>query len=370
MAALISFSDFVSFPLKCFKVFGLVPQGNPPMKKWKKIALKVWRILAFSIMTIPSGLMVMFVRENLNDLSLIAQNSTPVGYLLIAFVKVACIYRKQENFRSLLSDLEKMFPKTKEEQSIFKVPESFKSFKRNERITSIFVVITTFNFMVTKLANLAVFGVWYDRVMPVDNWFPYDKYEPFWYNFTVMWYLLCFVCFVCGLLGADLIIRGFVTLISMQFDILSMRLQKLKPSDDKETLKQLIEHHEKLLKMSKDLEEIFAPSILFNFVTSSLFICLVCYEVSITTNIELLMKFSVFLVAALLQVLMLCYYGQKLTNAAENVATSIYDSDWGEDHKKMKTTLVMIMQRGQKETKLTALKFSVLNLAAFTTVSI
>jgi gustatory receptor len=270
----------------------------------------------------------------------------------------------------LLNDLEEVFPNTKEEQSIFKVSERFKSFKTNERITSIFVVITTFNFMIAKLANLVFFGVWYDRVMPVDNWFPYDKYDPFWYNFTTLWYLLCFVFFVCGLLGTDLIFRSFTTVISMQFDILSMKLDKLKTSDDKETLKELMEHHEKVLKMSKDLEEIFSPSILFNFVTSSLLICLVCYEVSITTSIELLIKFSVFLVTALLQVLILCHCGQMLISAAENVATSVYNCDWCEDHKKMKTTLVMIMQRGQKETKLTALKFSVLNLAAFTTVSI
>jgi odorant receptor len=366
MAALISFSDFVGCPLTFFKVFGLAPQGNPPMKKWKRRLLEVWRCFSFFTLSIPGAFLVMFVRENLNDLPTLVKNVPPTGYLMMALVKTVCIYRKQKSFRVLLQDLEDMFPKTKEEQSIFKVENYLKKFRCFGRTIAVIIASGSLNFFLAKLIKFAVFGVWYDQKMPVDNWFPYDKYEPKLYNFTLAWSLSSAFFFIGGLIGSDLILYCIVKLISMQFDILSIRLQKLKPSDDKETLKELMEHHEKLLKMSKDLGGIFAPSILFNFVTSSLLICLVGYQVSVAANVE----FIVLLVAALLQVLMLCYCGQMLTNAAENVATSIYDSDWGEDHKKMKTTLVMIMQRGQKETKLTALKFSVLNLAAFTTVSI
>jgi hypothetical protein len=96
---------------------------------------------------------------------------------------------------------------------------------------------------------------------------------------------------------------------------------------------------------------------------------LIGYQLSIGVNFELFLKFSVFFIAALLQNLTLCNCGQKLTSAAENVATSVYNCDWSEDHKKMKTTLVMIIQRGQIQTKLTAMKFSDVNLAAFTVVS-
>jgi hypothetical protein len=365
MAALISFSDFVGFPLKCFKVFGVAPQDNEPIKGWKRKCMRVWRIYAFFTMTIPPALMVMFVRENIDDLSTIAKSLPQVGFLLMALVKTICIYRKQESFRSLLQDFDEMLPKSQEEQNIFKVKERLRSYKRIERPVATIIIVAVFSFMVVKLVSFAIFGVWYDEKLPLDDWFPYDKYDPFWYNFTILWSLSNSVLFVGSLLGSDLILCSFTTLITMQFDILSMKLEKLKPTDGNETLKELINHHEKLLKMSKDLEEIFAPSILYNFMTSSLCICLVGYQVSIEMNAD----FAVVLVAAMLQVALLCNCGQKVISAAENVATSLYCCDWSDDHKKMKTILVLIMQRGQKETKLTAWKFSALNMAAFTTVS-
>jgi gustatory receptor len=175
---------------------------------------------------------------------------------------------------------------------------------------------------------------------------------------------------VCGLLGSDLIFYSFMTLLSMQFDILAMKLQQLSTKDDSEKFIVLMESHKKLLELVKKLEKIFAPSILLNFFASSVLICLVGYRVSIDFNFEVFMKSSLLLTVALLQIFSLCYYGNKLTTAAENVSMATYNCDWiNDDNQKLKTVLMMIMQRSQKRTALTAFKFKVLNLEAFTVVS-
>jgi odorant receptor len=204
----------------------------------------------------------------------------------------------------------------------------------------------------------------------VDTWYPYDKYNKFWYNFTLVWQTMSSCWFICGLLGTNLIFYSLITLIVMQFNILSMRLEKLKPTDEEETFKELIENHEKLLELSRIVEDIFSPAILFNVVASSVLICLVGYQATLGTDSEEVVKFSAFLVAALLQILMLCRNGQKLISAADKLGDSIYSCDWYSDQRKMKTIMVMMMQRAQKPNALTAFNFSVLDLEAFTVVSV
>jgi odorant receptor len=369
MAALISFSDFVGFPLKCFKVFGLVPQGEEPIKKWKKIFLKFWRVLGFATLAIPTVFMTVFIRDNLNDLSKIAENLPPYGYAAMVFVKVVGIYRKQSCFKTLLETLDGLFPRTKEEQNIFKVRIYLREYKKVEQVVATCMAIASFEFIALKVFNLAMSGVWFDRKLLADNWFPFDKFHPVWFNVLIVWQTLSSVFLVGGLLGSDLILFCFVTLIELKFDTLSKEMEKLKPSDDKEKFDDLTERHKKLLGLQRDLEEIFSPSILFNFIASSILICLVCYQLSIEISLELLVKFSFILIAALLQVLLVCSCGQKLTNASERVTVSAYNSEWSCDHKKMKTFLVMTMQRAQKAAVLTASKFKVLNLEAFMVVS-
>jgi uncharacterized membrane protein len=117
MDALISFSDFVGFPLKCFKVFGLKPQDEDSENKVRRNILKGWRAIALACMTVPFMFNIVYVIQNSGNLILIADSLTASGFTLMAFVKVICIYRKKESFRMLLKSVEDSFPKTKLEQN-------------------------------------------------------------------------------------------------------------------------------------------------------------------------------------------------------------------------------------------------------------
>jgi hypothetical protein len=366
---MIYFSDFVSFPLNCFKVFGLVPQGNQPMNKKTKIFFEVWRFLGFTSLILPFLFVQVYIKEKKYELSAMAEGLPTNGYLVMVLVKIVCVYRKKKCFKKVLEILEDLFPKTRDEQNIFKVKNYWKSYKRIEQTVSISIVISVFSFPVGKIASFCLTGVWYDGKLPATNWFPFDESQPTGYNFVIVWQFVCSFWLVGGMLGSDFILFSLVSLVSMHFDILAQELEKLKSDEKKQRFVELIEQHEKLLKLSKDLEEIFSPSILFNFTASSFFICLVGYQVSLRISFDLMIKFSFLLIASLLQVLSLCSCGQKLSTAAEQVAFATYSFDWTPEQKKMKTTMVMVMQRAQKRTVLTACKFSLLNLEAFTVVS-
>jgi hypothetical protein len=121
MAAIISISDFVGFPLKCFKAYGLLYSDKEPASRRRKVLLNILRFASFFSITIPSVLLIVFIKENSNNLPLIVENMTPNGYALIVAVKLICIHRKKERFLDLLEALDDLMPKTKGEQNIFKV---------------------------------------------------------------------------------------------------------------------------------------------------------------------------------------------------------------------------------------------------------
>jgi odorant receptor len=369
MAALISFSDFVGFPLNCFKVFGVTPQETNQTSKVKRIFLEIWRFLAFFTLTIPSVLMINFIRENRKNLSLIAESAAPNGYLFLAFVKTIFIFRKRKCFKRILGTLSDMFPKSIEEQKIFKVVNYLKSYKRIERFVTLLIGFASFNFVAVKFANFALFGTWYEKKLPVENWFPFDKYDPVWYNFVILWTILFSIFFNGGLIGSDLILYSFVTLITLQYEILSEELENMKAIDGKEMFDELIKQHQKLLEVSRDLEEVFSPSILVNFVASSILICMFGYQILVEFNLELLFKFASPLTASVLQILMICRCGQMLTEAAGKLTFSAYNSDWSSDQKKLKTSLVLMMQKSQQPSVITAGKFRVVSFEAFAAVS-
>lgn len=68
-------------------------------------------------------------------------------------------------------------------------------------------------------------------------------------------------------------------------------------------------------------------------------------------------------------ILLLCSFGQKLTNSSESVANGVYDCGW-EDIKDeaFKKQLQLIIIRARRAKKLTAMGFADISLETFTRV--
>jgi odorant receptor len=368
MAAIQNFSDFTKVPLKFFAMLGSKLCDDGPETRMKRYLKNYFYVSHFSVV-VATVFMIVYIKESIDTIPKMAEYLPPFCYTVLSVSKSFSIYATQQTFNDVMETLDELFPKTKEDQATFEVAKYSKGYKRIEKVFVGLVASAAFSLFATNFLKLAFLGGWYDK-LPFDNWYPFDEYNPIYFNFVFIWQNTNVVVTVCGLLGSDLIFYSFMTLLSMQFDILAMKFQQLSTKDDLKKFVELMEIHENLLELVKKLERIFAPSILLNFLASSVLICLVGYRVSIDFNLEVFMKSSLMLTVALLQIFSLCHYGNKLTTAAENVSMAAYNSDWvNDDNRKMKTILVMVMQRSQKKTALTAFKFKVLNLEAFTVVS-
>ncbi|XP_045762502.1 odorant receptor 67c-like [Maniola jurtina] len=116
------------------------------------------------------------------------------------------------------------------------------------------------------------------------------------------------------------------------------------------------------------LEFIYAESTLFNFVSSSVMICLTGFNVIAMENVAFVVTFLVFLSASLLQIYMLCFFGDFLMKSSMEVSDAVYNSKWYYLNATSGKNLLIVLTRAQKPCKLTAFGFSDVSLKAFMSI--
>ncbi|XP_072946334.1 odorant receptor 67c-like [Epargyreus clarus] len=113
------------------------------------------------------------------------------------------------------------------------------------------------------------------------------------------------------------------------------------------------------------LEMIFTKSTLFNFVSSSILICLTGFNVMAIEDSPYVMTFLSFLSSCLLQIFLLCFFGDMLMRSSMEIGDAVYKSKWYETKPTIAKNLLLVQTRSQKPCRLTASGFADVNLRAF-----
>ncbi|XP_047989254.1 odorant receptor 85b-like [Leguminivora glycinivorella] len=116
------------------------------------------------------------------------------------------------------------------------------------------------------------------------------------------------------------------------------------------------------------IEAVFTKSSLFNFMASSLLLCLSGFNIMAYEDLAMLSNFLSFLFICLLQIYLMCDYGDKVSRASMDLSAAVYNSQWYNIDAKAAKNLLIILTRAQKPCKLTACKFAEINLGAFTRI--
>lgn len=370
MDALLSFSDFVDFPLKCFKAYGLVPYKTTELGgSWKSKLFAVYHFLAMANAIMGILMMAVYIGKHIDDLALVTESS-PYGYAAFAVIRSISISFRKEEFSDLMETLNDLFPKTTVEQKAFNIKNYLTDLKIIKRVFLSVQFSSAIGFFVVPVVQLIFTGAW-NQKLPANTWYPFDEYDPRFYSFVYVWLSISGFNTMVILLATDFILYTFVNLISMQFDILCQLfrdLDNVPPTAAGNKLIELIKRHKTLIRLSDNLETIFSIPILFNFIGSSIQICLICYQLSLETSLVNFLNYAALLSYAILQIFMLCFYGNKLTTASENVADAVYDSGWN-TRLQNKLDIALVLQMSQKPAVITAYKFSIVSLKVFRTVS-
>ncbi|KAL7025185.1 hypothetical protein ACKWTF_013380 [Chironomus riparius] len=173
------------------------------------------------------------------------------------------------------------------------------------------------------------------------------------------------------MIGFDLLFVGLISIISIEFDILTSKILKFGSIQlgQKKYLKNLIEHHVKNLKMVELLEEIFSTQLLINFLFSSFISCFLAFNFITSYEITDFFFNSTFCITILYQFYVQCRFGQKLMDAGDKVYEGFRECKWENvDNLKIKKALILITQSAQRSVVVTNMSFSKVSMHQFKSV--
>nr|XP_037872458.1 odorant receptor 67c isoform X2 [Bombyx mori] len=197
-------------------------------------------------------------------------------------------------------------------------------------------------------------------------------------------------------MSGDLLFCLFLSHITTQLDLLSVRIKKLvlvsvdrqlpdhfplgmlskdterlsaeqEIKEQQQELAEIVKRHHALIRLSKDVEDMYSFSLLVNFLNSSIFICF-CGFCSVVVEKWNETAYKSFLVTTLSQIWFLCWYGQKLLDSSEGVSDALYKCGWYNASKKVKTSILIMLHRSQKGVSVTTFGFSVISLASYSKI--
>ncbi|XP_063535343.1 putative odorant receptor 92a [Cydia strobilella] len=206
------------------------------------------------------------------------------------------------------------------------------------------------------------------RVYPFN---PYDiKYWPFLYMHQIWSASLVSI----QIAGTDGLFYTCCTSICTQFRLLQNDIETIIPERNfdenvfQEMLKKLAVRHDGIMQSIIQLESIYAKSTLFNFVSSTFLICLSGFNTTALGDIGYMVAFLSFLLMSLMQIFLLCLYGDMIMTSSMEVSNAVYNSKWYTVNAKAAKHLYVVQMRAQKLSKLTAYGYADVNLTSFTRI--
>ncbi|XP_066991049.2 odorant receptor 82a isoform X2 [Anabrus simplex] len=133
-----------------------------------------------------------------------------------------------------------------------------------------------------------------------------------------------------------------------------------------EELKKCIQHHQSILGFISDLEKIISPVMLFQFLATTLEICLAGFQAKLGSSLHpSFFKFVLYTTANIIQTFCYCKFGDNITVESMNFATSSYNSEWYEGSEKFKRTVRILLLRSHRPIILWAGSFYTVTLKTF-----
>ncbi|XP_049699051.2 odorant receptor 4 [Helicoverpa armigera] len=235
-------------------------------------------------------------------------------------------------------------------------------------------------------------------------WLPFDPYQPVYYEITLVlqtWHACVVIYFN---VAWDMLFCLFLCHITTQFDLLARRVRRLfYVTVDQQLVRsypmalvseemlrvegervrsqgdnywqtrhhaeitQIVLRHHALIRLTGDVERMFSLALLINFMNSSIIICF-CGFCCVLIEEWNEVAYKSFLVTALTQTWLLCWYGQKLIDSSKRLADALYDCGWYNASKKARSAVLIMLHRAQKGIYVTTHGFSVISLASYSTI--
>ncbi|XP_052863138.1 odorant receptor 4-like [Anopheles cruzii] len=230
---------------------------------------------------------------------------------------------------------------------------------------------------VTRLIYYKVFGSGttnYTITLPYTQRSFYSIEGTTSFTITYFWIIVAVYLLVMSLSALDCVfdtlamhITGLFKLLNAEVDQMSVELRAgVDAKQMRQTFKRLVLKHKTYLALIDRLEDAFSVYMIFQFVTSSIVICVVLYQFTTVFgwNGETI-KTSTYLPGAIIQLYVFCWYAEEMTEEAAMVADHIYNIPWYLGDIRLQKMFLTLMVKAQKPTGVTAGKFYLITLQSF-----
>ncbi|XP_061729085.1 putative odorant receptor 92a [Cydia pomonella] len=241
-------------------------------------------------------------------------------------------------------------------------------------------VINTLTLILFSVSPLLFMGLEYKKsgqielVLPFLIVYPFNPYDIKYWPFVYVHQVWGTYLVLTQVSGTDCLFYTSCTSICTQFRLLQNDIETIIPERNfdeivfREEFKKLAVRHDGIMQSVIQLESIYTKSTLFNFVTSSFLICLTGFNVTALGDIGFMLSFFSFLLMSLMQIYLLCFYGDMIMTSSMEVSNAMYNSKWYTVNAKVAKHLYVVQMRAQKPSKLTAYSYADVNLKAFTKI--
>ncbi|KAJ4427317.1 hypothetical protein ANN_24937 [Periplaneta americana] len=130
-----------------------------------------------------------------------------------------------------------------------------------------------------------------------------------------------------------------------------------------ERLKRVIQNHQEVISFVGEVQDVLSEGILVQFVVLILGLCLSAFLATIPDmdpNIRI--KFGTIVVSSICQLLLPCWFGQRIINESERIEEVVYDCGWEDRNTDYKTKVAIMLMRSQSPLHVTVGKFAILSL--------
>lgn len=314
--------------------------------------------------------LIMFGIVNWDDF-LVAAVSVPntLTAILIGLKALSTLFHRKDILK-IFQELRTTFETYDNENNTSRIKDYLDRYQRSMKFYSAPFLIMLVH-IGSPVISYLVFG---EMTIHLDVWFPFDAFQPTTFPFAFIW--VCWIAWnsILMLLATDSLLYALVTVVLIEFHNFTSELNEIKLLKENEKiskLRSLTDRHGKILEISDKLQNIYDMSFLGTFFVSSFLMCFLGFIISTAgQSLATIFLFVPFLISMFGQILLLCWFGQKLIDSSLAVADSAYGCGW-EDFadNKLKRQLILIIMRAQKPNQLSAMKFAGISLNSFATVS-
>ncbi|XP_011311288.1 odorant receptor Or1-like [Fopius arisanus] len=201
-------------------------------------------------------------------------------------------------------------------------------------------------------------------VLPYKAWVPYDYSQPLVYWFTFCLQVFSLFAGANMNIGFDTVVPGFFMQICAQFNILKCRLRRTIDEFEEKTLElsgagavliyerqiiNCVDFHQAILEMSDRVNSIFNPIIFVQYSASSIIICVSVFMISqVPLFSPQFMSLLMYVSSMLLQIFMLCAFGNQVTIECQSLTVNIYSTKWYLLTNRAQKYLILMMARTLK----------------------